>query len=101
MGKGKKEGLRYEAEKQRVYINTTQYFTPVPETAWTYRIGGYQVCEKWLKDRKDRVLELKDIRTYCRMVTALNLTIDIQREIDILYPDIEKQTIPLREICKS
>ncbi|MFP3912884.1 MAG: hypothetical protein ACLFUT_12490 [Desulfobacteraceae bacterium] len=66
-----------------------------------YRIGGYQVCEKWLKDRKDRVLGLKDIRTYCRIVTALNLTIDIQREIDELYPDIENQTIPLSEICKS
>ncbi|MFP4088540.1 MAG: type ISP restriction/modification enzyme, partial [Desulfobacteraceae bacterium] len=72
VGKGKKEGLRYDQETQRVYINPTQHFTPVPEVVWSYRIGGYQVCDKWLKDRKDRVLELKDIRTYCRMVTALN-----------------------------
>ena len=101
VSKGKKEGLRYDQENQQVYINPTQHFTPVPEAVWTYRIGGYQVCEKWLKDRKDRVLELKDIRTYCRIVTALNITIEIQKVIDSLYPDIENQTIPLSQISKS
>jgi hypothetical protein len=46
--------------------------------------GGYQVCEKWLKDRQNRPLDLDDIRTCCRIVTALKLTIGIQREIDAL-----------------
>src|SRR5207253_10638432 len=31
-------------------------FRGVPEIAWNFRIGGYQVCEKWLKDRKGRTL---------------------------------------------
>jgi len=35
-------------------------------------------------------LDLDDIRTYCRIVTALKRTIDIQGEIDNLYPEIEK-----------
>ncbi len=95
IGKGKKNGLRYDLTKQRVYINAAQYFAPVTEDVWTYRIGGYQVCEKWLKDRRERRLELDDIRTYCRIVTALKLTIDIQAEIDGLYPEIEKQTLRL------
>ena len=27
-------------------------FRGVPEEVWNFYIGGYQVCEKWLKDRK-------------------------------------------------
>jgi len=56
----------------------------VPEAVWAYRIGSYQVCEKRLKDRRERRLELDDIRTYCRIVTALKLTIGIQGEINAL-----------------
>lgn len=42
-----------------------------------YRIGGYQVCEKWLKDRKEHRLEFDDIRTNCRIVTAIDRTLTI------------------------
>ncbi|MDO9585527.1 MAG: type ISP restriction/modification enzyme, partial [Syntrophales bacterium] len=75
IAKGKKAGLRYEPTEQRVYINPTQYFAPVLQEVWDYQVGGYQVCEKWLKDRRDRRLEFDDIRTYCRIVTALKLTL--------------------------
>jgi len=51
IGKGRKEGLRYEPKGRRVYVNATQHFAPVPEAVWSYQVGGYQVCEKWLKDR--------------------------------------------------
>jgi hypothetical protein len=93
VGKGRDAGLRYEAGEHRVYINATQYFAPVAEVVWNYRVGGYQVCEKWLKDRQGRRLELDDIRTYCRIVTALGLTIDIQKQLDLLYPDVEKNIV--------
>ena len=45
----------------RVYINKTQYFEGVPKDVWEFHIGGYQVCEKWLKDRKGRNLSSDDI----------------------------------------
>ena len=93
VGKGKKAGLHYEPGEQRVYINPTQYFAPVPEAVWTYPVGGYQVCEKWLKDRRERRLELDDIRTYCRIVSSLKLTMGIQQEIDALYPRAESKTV--------
>lgn len=44
--------------------------------------GGYQVCEKWLKDRKGRRLELEDIRHYQRIVAALGETIGLMARID-------------------
>jgi len=89
VAKTKRQGFRYQPEAKRVYINTSQHFSPVPQEVWQYRIGGYQVCEKWLKDRKGRRLELDDIRTYCRIVTALARTIEIQRAIDAVYPRVE------------
>jgi len=91
-----KKGLRYGAEKQRVYINEKQYFEGVPSEVWEYPIGGYQVCHKWLKDRKDRCLTLEEIKTYCRIVTALSKTITIQADIDKLYPQVEKTLLPIQ-----
>jgi hypothetical protein len=95
VGKGRTVGLRYDGGENRVYINATQYFAPVPEAVWSYQAGGYQVCQKWLKDRQERRLELDDIRTYCRIVTALGLTLDIQQQLDLLYPDVEKDVVTI------
>lgn len=95
VGKDRKCGLRYEQEAQRVWINATQFFAPVPEEVWNYQIGGYQVCEKWLKDRKERRLELADIRRYCHIVTALARTIELQEQIDALYPQAEASIVPM------
>jgi len=67
----------------------------VAEAVWRYQVGGYQVCEKWLKDRQERRLELDDIRTYCRIVTALGRTLVIQTEIDALYPGVEKNVVAI------
>jgi len=93
IGKSRGEEFRYEEESARVYINENQHFAPVSVPVWEYRIGGYQVCLKWLKDRIGTKMELDDIRTYCRIVTALGKTIDIQREIDALYPEAERTAI--------
>jgi len=91
-----KKGLRYDAEAQRVYINEEQFFEGVPPEVWEYPIGGYQVCHKWLKDRKDRNLTLEEIKTYCRIVTTLSKTITIQADIDKLYPKVEKTLLPIQ-----
>jgi predicted helicase len=73
----------------RLYINKEQYFEGISQDVWSYQIGGYQVCDKWLKDRKDRVLSLDEIQTYCRIVTAIYMTIQIQKEIDKIYNEVE------------
>ena len=54
----------------------------VPEQVWDFHIGGYQVCHKWLKDRKDRTLSDDDIAHYQEIVVTLNETIRIMAEID-------------------
>ena len=85
--------VRYEAREQRVYINPDKYFDGVAPEVWNYQIGGYQVCHKWLKDRKGRLLSLEDQQTYCKIVTALEKTIEIQREIDRIFQKIEENDI--------
>ena len=58
----------------------------MPEAVWEFHIGGYQVCEKWLKDRKGRKLSYDDIQHYQKIVVALNETIRLMAEIDKLIP---------------
>ena len=81
----------YNEEEQRVYINKTHYFEGVAPEVWAYQIGGYQVLDKYLKDRKGRKME--DPRHYIHIATALEKTIEIQAEIDALYPEVEQDVI--------
>ena len=90
------QSVKYDQEKGYVYINQDQYFEGIPKEVWEYHIGGYQVCAKWLKDRKSRALSLDEIKHYCRIATALQKTIEIQKEIDDLYPELEKEIIQFR-----
>lgn len=69
-----------------VWINPTQYFGGVPEEVWNFRVGGYQVCDKWLKDRKGRVLSGEEIHHYQRVVVSLHETIRVMKEIDDVIP---------------
>ena len=60
----------------------TNGFRSVSEAVWNFRIGGYQVCEKWLKDRKGCSLSPADIAHYYKIVIALGETIRLMDEID-------------------
>ncbi len=65
---------------------TGQYFEGVPPEVWNFRIGGYQVCEKWLKDRRGRTLTYEDLEHYRKVVTALSETIRLMAQIDAAIP---------------
>lgn len=95
-GKGNKKVEKPTYKDGDVQINATQYFGKLPEDIWNYQIGGYRICEKWLKDRKGKTLGLEEIKQYCKIATALEKTIDIQKKIDEIYSDLEKETIPFQ-----
>lgn len=80
------EKVRYDDETQRVFINPRQYFDTVPPDAWAFQVGGYQVCDKWLKDRKGRTLTFDDIQHYQQIVVALSETIRLMAAIDERIP---------------
>ncbi len=80
----------YKETEKRVYINKAQYFEGVEKDVWTYQVGGYQVMDKWLKDRKGRPLTHTDIVHYCNIASSLQKTLSIQQSMDTLYPAAEK-----------
>jgi predicted helicase len=85
------EKLRYKAPTAqappRVYVNKDQYFENVPPEVWEFHVGGYQVCEKWLKDRKGRTLSYDEIETYRKITEALRQTLGLAAEIDRAIPN--------------
>ncbi len=70
----------------RVYINQEQYFEGVPEDVWNFQVGGYQVLDKWLKDRRGRLLTFDDLMHYQKIVVALRETLRLMGEIDAAIP---------------
>jgi predicted helicase len=92
-GSGMVEKVKYYGEEKRVYINNDNYFDSVEKEVFEYQIGGYQVCDKWLKDRKERILSLIEAEQYCKIVTAISKTLEIQQAIDSLYRDVELEVI--------
>jgi hypothetical protein len=70
--------------KNTVWVNKAQTagFSGVRDVVWNFRIGGSQVCEKWLKDRKGRTLSDDDIAHYQKIVVAISETIRVMGEID-------------------
>ncbi len=80
----------------RVYINRRQYFEGLLEAVWEFRVGGYQVCERWLKDRKGRVLGHDQIEHYRQVVAALAETRTLMAQIDALI--VGHGNWPLRQV---
>jgi len=76
------EKVQYTEKDNRVWINKTQYFGGVPKAVWEFHIGGYQVCHKWLKDRKGRTLAYEDTQHYQKVIVALSETIRLMADID-------------------
>ncbi len=76
------------AAADRVYINTDQYFEPVPREAWEARMGGYHVADKWLKERIGRTLGFAELEAYQLIVGALSESQRLLREIEEIVPKV-------------
>lgn len=92
-GQGDNSVEKREWKNDQVWINDKQYFASIKENIWKYYIGGYQIADKWLKDRQNRQnskLDREEVKTYCKMILSVIKTITTQKEIDKLYPEVEK-----------
>jgi predicted helicase len=79
--------LKYDESSSSVLINKNgDKFVGVPKAVWEFYVGGYQVCQQWLKDRKGRILSLEEITYYQRIVVALQETMRLMRQIDEAIP---------------
>lgn len=84
LGDGHPEVERVSYSDETVWIDKAKStgFRGISENIWNFHIGGYQVCEKWLKDRKGRTLSEDDIVHYQKIIVALSETIRLMKEID-------------------
>lgn len=91
LGRTRKVLRDYREDERRVYVNEDgQHFDGIPLQVWEYRIGGYQVLDRWLQDRAGRKLTADEIQAFCRTATALGRTVAVQRRIDELYAAVEE-----------
>lgn len=72
----------YEPTDRNVFINKNEYFEGVSPEVWEFKMGGYQVAQKWLKDRKERTLTYDDLQHYIHTLAALKETMRFMKEID-------------------
>ncbi|MGD0430932.1 MAG: type ISP restriction/modification enzyme, partial [Acetobacteraceae bacterium] len=63
-----------------VYLNDDAFWRNIPDTVWSYTIGGYQVLKKFLSYREEPLLgralttvEVRYVRDVARRLAALRL----------------------------
>ena len=85
-GSDRVEKVKYDEKTERVYFNKEQYFDGISKDVWGYKVGAYQVMEKYLKDRKkESGLSPEEIVHYMRIGVAIRLTIEVQGEVDEVF----------------
>ena len=78
----------YDEKAQEIILDTKRpkeewvRIGKVPKEVWEYKIGGYQVVDKWLDYRAGRQISIGDV---CEILNALTETIKIQKQIDEVY----------------
>ena len=77
------------ARTNDVFLNEDAYWRNIPETVWSFTIGGYQVLKKWLSYREQPLLgraltpvEVRYVRDVARRLAALRL---MAPELDANY----------------
>jgi Type ISP C-terminal specificity domain len=74
----------------RIYINggdkrsggRAQYFGRVSGSAWESHVGGYRVCDRWLRDRQGRRLSGAEIEHFKLVCSALEATVEFVGRLD-------------------
>lgn len=79
----------YDPVGLKVYFNDYSYFEGIEKEVWEFYIGGYQVLDRWLKERKkhNRILSSEDMIHFMKIVVSLRETINLMKEIDRLIPE--------------
>ena len=76
------EKIAYNAEQKRLqkrlYVNESLYFSNVSAEVWGYKIGGYAVCEKYLKSHKGEILDYAHFEC---IITTLHESLRVEAQI--------------------
>lgn len=70
--------ITYTKETKELFINKSLYFEKVESSVWEYKIGGYQVLDKYLKSHKDEAINFEYFQ---KIIQTLHKSLEIEREI--------------------
>lgn len=62
---------RFTVQDGRVHINNRQYFEGITQQMWDYKVGSFNPLERWLKERRGRILSPDERRHYETFATAV------------------------------
>ncbi|MHB8843994.1 MAG: type ISP restriction/modification enzyme [Nitrospirota bacterium] len=95
---GKGKVIRRNDGSYDVYLNNNACWRNIPEAAWDYTIGGYQVIKKWLSYREKsllgRGLTSEEVRYVTEMARRITALITLQKALDDNYRKVISTTHP-------
>lgn len=72
-----------------VYLNATTCWRGIPEAAWNFKIGGFQVLRKWLSYRDEailgRALTREEVRQFQSIARRLSELVLLEPDLDANY----------------
>lgn len=71
----------YNEKENKLFINETLYFDKVSKEVWLYKIGGYQVLDKYLKSHKGEDI---DYSYFQKIIQVLYKSLIIESEISAI-----------------
>ena len=71
----------YNEKDKNLFVNESLYFKNVDKEVWEYKIGGYQVLDKYLKSHKNENI---DYEYFENVIKILASSIEIEKEISKL-----------------
>lgn len=101
------QGYYYNEDEERIYINKDVWISNIPEDLWTFEMGTRSQLKIWLKERKfvdpksektnpkkrhkglRRELSAAELEQLLRIVSKIDLTIQLLPEIDKVYQKID------------
>lgn len=71
----------YNENEKDLFVNESLYFKNVDKEVWEYKIGGYQVLDKYLKSHKNENIDYEHFENVIKILTR---SIEIEAEISEL-----------------
>lgn len=68
----------YNEKENKLFINKSLYFDKVSKEVWLYKIGGYQVLDKYLKSHKGEDI---DFSYFQKIIQILDKSLNLENEI--------------------
>ncbi|OBV29578.1 hypothetical protein BKN38_04050 [Helicobacter sp. CLO-3] len=72
------EKISYNERERRLFVNKSLYFDKVSAQVWEYKIGGYQVLDKYLKSHKGEEI---DYNHFQKVIQTLHKSLEIETKI--------------------